>query len=65
MTTTRQNPALQRFFTMAEITAAWGISRETLIREIERGHLPATKIGSQWRVSQVDAERYLAERASA
>lgn len=62
MLTARRDSALRRFLTAADITAAWGISRETFIREIERGNLPATKIGNQWRVKVEDADAYLAAR---
>lgn len=49
----------QRMRTAAEVAEALGVSRSTVVREIERGNLRASRVGTQIRVSDDDVREYL------
>ena len=48
--------------TIAEVAACLKLSRRTAWRWCKSGHLPAFKVGHQWRVAQSDLERYIQQR---
>lgn len=39
----------ERWLSVEEIAAHLGISKETIYRWLERGRIPAHKVGKQWR----------------
>ncbi|WP_231839217.1 helix-turn-helix domain-containing protein [Bdellovibrio bacteriovorus] len=47
----------EKWLSVVEIAAHLGISKETVYRWLERGKIPAHKVGKQWKfkVSEVDA----------
>ncbi len=48
----------RRLYTPRELSAYWSVSKRTVIRAIEKGALPARKIGKQWRIPKGSAVRY-------
>jgi len=42
-----------------------GVSCKTVEREINRGHIQAFKIGTQWRIMLRDLETYIAQQKEA
>lgn len=48
-----------RMRTAAEVAELLGVSRSTVIREIERGRLRASRVGTQIRLSDDDVREYL------
>lgn len=49
-------------YKLGEIANLLKVSVQTIIREINRGHLRAWKVGKQWRVSEDDLKQYLDSR---
>jgi len=47
------------FITVDEIAEYLRISRMTVVRMIEKGELPALKIGRQWRIQKEDFEKWI------
>lgn len=47
-----------------EVATRLGVHRNTVIRMIGRGDLPATKVGGTWKVTEAELEQYLRNRAS-
>ena len=57
-----------RLMTVAEAAAFLRVGARTVINEIERGNLPAGKVGRQWRIKESDLcaywrARYMASSA--
>lgn len=52
----------RRLRSASERAEELGVVVKTVIREIERGALPAHKIGRQWRISDEDFDEYLRRR---
>ena len=52
----------RRMRSASERAEELGVDVKTVLREIERGALPAHKIGRQWRISDEDFEEYLRQR---
>lgn len=48
--------------TIAEVAAYLKLSRRTAWRWCKSGHLPAVKVGHQWRVSSRDLENFIHQR---
>ena len=48
---------IERWYSMKEITAYLGVSRDTVVNWIEKRNMPAAKIGHLWKfkISEVDA----------
>lgn len=46
--------------TVEDLTARTGISRSHIFREIQAGKLPTIRMGKLLRISEVDAEAWLA-----
>jgi excisionase family DNA binding protein len=44
---------------VSEVAVACGVSAPTVRREIERGALHASRVGTQYRIAPVELERYL------
>lgn len=52
-------------FSISSFAALWNVGHKTIRAEIAKGKLLAVRVGGQWRISQREAERYEAARASA
>lgn len=52
-------PATEQWQTLNEVAPVLRVNRQTLLREIERGNLTATKIGGRWLLSDADIEAYV------
>lgn len=50
------------FYTPNQIADMLQLSRDTIMRLIDRGELPAAKIGKQWRISASDLQTYIASK---
>lgn len=50
-------PKIERWYSMKELTDYLGVSRDTVLKWIEKRNMPATKIGRLWKfkISEVDA----------
>lgn len=48
---------IERWYSMKEITAYLGVSRDTVLNWIAKRNLPATKIGRLWKfkITEIDA----------
>ena len=49
----------ETYLTVDEIAERMRVARNTVINLIDRGELPATQFGRQWRVLASDLEEYL------
>lgn len=47
------------FYSIGDVQDRWGVSDTTLYREIRAGKLRASKVGGQWRISEVALVTYL------
>jgi excisionase family DNA binding protein len=45
-----------------EVATALGVSKQTVERFINRGELPAFKVGTQWRIRQIDLDAFMESR---
>ena len=45
-------------YSIKELAALWGVSYHTIWRAVERGELPAAKIGRTVRIREMDAEAW-------
>jgi excisionase family DNA binding protein len=50
------------FFTLQELMRYLDVSRWTVYRMIEKGYLPAVKIGGQWRFKAKDVQEYVSKK---
>ena len=46
---------------VTEVAARLGVSRDTVLRLVAKGSLPALRVGQQWRVSEEDLTLYIEE----
>jgi excisionase family DNA binding protein len=53
-------PPLARLLSVEEVQELLQMSRNTVIRMIERGDLAAHKLGHQWRIHPADLQAFLA-----
>jgi excisionase family DNA binding protein len=51
---------LGSWLTIAQVAGDYGCCRQTVRRMIHRGELPATRVGSQFRIREEDAQALLA-----
>ena len=51
----------QQWTTPKELAVALLVHPRTIRREIDRGNLPAVKVGLQWRITFSDADKWLKE----
>jgi len=56
------SPPLKRFLTRAEVANELEISLSTVERLINRGKLPAFKVGDHWRVQRRDLDAFIEAR---
>ena len=50
------------YLTVDEVAKRFGVNVTTVYRLVQRGKLPAFKIGHQWRVSEARLEEWVADR---
>ena len=50
------------YLTVDEVARRFGVNVTTVYRLVQRGRLPAFKIGNQWRFSAVRLEEWVADR---
>ena len=50
------------YLTIGEVAKRFGVNATTVYRLVQRGKLPAFKIGNQWRFSQRRLEEWVADR---
>ena len=51
--------AIEKHYTLEEISEIIGIAERTLYREIKEGRLRARKLSKNWRVSESDLQAYI------
>ena len=54
-----------RFMTLAEAAAVLQISKRTILRMIQKGSVPALKVGGQWRIRESQLRRWAEDKESA
>jgi excisionase family DNA binding protein len=52
----------QPYLTVDDVAKRFGVNVTTVYRLVQRGRLPAFKIGNQWRFSQTRLEEWVADR---
>ena len=50
------------YLTVEEVAKRFGVNVTTVYRLVQRGRLPAFKIGNQWRFSEARLEEWVADR---
>lgn len=50
------------YLTVEEVAKAFGLNVTTVYRLVQRGKLPAFKVGRQWRISRFRLEEWVADR---
>ena len=61
MKSARDNKNQGQLLTIAEVATYLKLSRRTAWRWCKAGHLPAFKVGHQWRVAQQDLEDFISQ----
>lgn len=51
-----------RFLTLADAAAALQVSKRTILRMIQKGAVPALKVGGQWRIRESQLRRWAEDR---
>ena len=52
----------KQYLTVEEVARRFGVNATTVYRLVQRGKLPAFKIGNQWRFSERRLEEWVADR---
>jgi excisionase family DNA binding protein len=52
-----------RLLTVAEVASTMRVSNMTVYRLIKRGDLPAVRVGKNYRIRELDVQRYLSDRS--
>jgi excisionase family DNA binding protein len=52
-----------RLLTVGEVAGAMRVSNMTVYRLIKGGELPAIRVGKNYRIREVDVNRYLSDRS--
>ena len=52
----------KQYLTVDEVARRFGVNATTVYRLVQRGKLPAFKIGNQWRFSERRLEEWVADR---
>ena len=52
----------QSFLTIQDVADRFGVNVTTVYRLVQRGKLPAFKIGNQWRFSAARLDEWVADR---
>jgi excisionase family DNA binding protein len=53
-----------RFMTLAEAATVLQISKRTILRMIQKGAVPALKVGGQWRIRESQLKRWAEDKES-
>jgi len=51
-----------RFMTLADAAAALQVSKRTILRMIQKGQVPALKVGGQWRIRESQLKRWAEQK---
>jgi len=54
--------AVKPYLTVDEVAKRFGVNTTTVYRLVQRGKLPAFKIGKQWRFSERRLDEWVADR---
>lgn len=54
--------AEQRYLRVEEVAKRFGVNVTTVYRLVQRGRLPAFKVGNQWRFSEARLAEWVADR---
>lgn len=54
-----QRGLMQKVYTIKEVAEHLNVSKATIIREITRGRLNATKVGIRWAISEQSFNEYI------
>jgi len=49
---------MEKIYTVAELAINLQLSEKTILRKLNSGEMPGSKIGHQWRVSQKQLDEY-------
>ena len=52
----------QSYLTIEDVAKRFGVNVTTVYRLVQRGKLPAFKIGNQWRFSETRLDEWVADR---
>ena len=52
----------KQYLTVDEVARRFGVNATTVYRLVQRGKLPAFKIGNQWRFSERRLEEWVADK---
>ena len=52
-----------RLLTVAEVASTMRVSNMTVYRLIKSGDLPAVRVGKNFRIRELDVQRYLSDRS--
>ena len=55
-------PMTNQYLTVGEVAKRFGVNATTVYRLVQRGKLPAFKIGKQWRFSERRLDEWVADR---
>lgn len=53
---------MDQWLTARAVALLWGVTYRTVLNEVQRGNLPATRIAGRIRIKAADAEAYAAAR---
>ena len=56
----KQHPDLKGYLTVDDVARRFGVNVTTVYRLVQRGKLPAFKVGSQWRFRHSRLEEWIA-----
>lgn len=51
-----------KFLTLGDAAAALQVSKRTVLRMIQKGSVPALKVGGQWRIRESQLKRWAEQR---
>ena len=52
----------KHYLTVDEVARRFGVNATTVYRLVKQGHLPAFKVGNQWRFSESRLDEWVADR---
>ena len=61
MTGARHDGAEKIYLTVEEVAKRFGVNATTVYRLVQKGRLPAFKVGNQWRFSETRLEAWVTD----